>query len=91
MAGFCRRQHYTGRTEPEVLVDRLRPHLLVRQRRAPRPARRSPRSLFAEELRMLNDSPARLRQADRRSCSTEHPDAPIFTSFPGIGPSWPPR
>jgi transposase len=28
MAAFCDRQHYSGRTNPQVLVDRLIPHLL---------------------------------------------------------------
>ena len=26
MEAFCRRQHYTGRVDPQVLVDRLKPH-----------------------------------------------------------------
>jgi transposase len=28
MQAFCQRQHYSGRTRPDILVDRLRPHLL---------------------------------------------------------------
>jgi hypothetical protein len=29
MEAFCRRHGYSGRTKPQVLVDRMRPHLLI--------------------------------------------------------------
>jgi transposase len=84
MAAFCVRQHYSGRTDPAVLVDRLTPHLLGAS--AGTTAGRSfSARLFAEELRMHT---GHLRAFDRRldQLLQRHPDAPIFTSFPGIGP-----
>ena len=84
MGNFCRRQHYSGRTDPQVLVDRLRPHLL-----AAGPGTTAGKSftatLFAEELRMHTDH-LRAFDAEIERLLDEHPDAPIFLSFPGIGP-----
>ena len=84
MAAFCARQHYSGRTDPAVLVDRLTLHLLSAS--AGTTAGKSfAARLFAEELRMHTDH---LRAFDRRidQLLDQHPDAPIFLSFPGIGP-----
>lgn len=84
MAQFCRRQHYSGRTDPAVLVERLTPHLLAAG--AGTTAGKSFAAvLFAEELRMHTEH---LRAFDRRieQVLAVHPDAPIFLSFPGIGP-----
>jgi hypothetical protein len=84
MAAFCARQHYSGRTDPAVLVDRLTPHLLGAS--AGTTAGRSfSARLFAEELRMHT---GHLRAFDKRlnELLQVHPDAPIFLSFPGIGP-----
>jgi transposase len=84
MAAFCARQHYSGRTDPAVLVDRLTPHLLSAS--AGTTAGRSfTAGLFAEELRMHTNH---LRAFDRRieQLLELHPDAAIFLSFPGIGP-----
>lgn len=84
MAAFCARHHYSGRTDPAVLVDRLTPHLLGAS--AGTTAGRSfSARLFAEELRMHT---GHLRAFDKRldQLLQRHPDAPIFTSFPGIGP-----
>ena len=84
MDRFCRRQHYTGRVDPQVLVDRLVPHLL-----AASPGTTAGKAftarLFAEELRMHTDH---LRAFDARIVQLldQHPDAPIFLSFTGIGP-----
>lgn len=84
MEGFCRRQHYTGRVDPHVLVDRLQPHLLTAS-----PGTTAGKSfaakLFAEELRMHT---LHLRAFDAKIAELldQHPDAPIFLSFTGIGP-----
>jgi transposase len=84
MDGFCRRQGYSGRTQPEVLVARLKPHLL-----SAGPGTVVGKSfsakLYAEQLRLLT---SHLRTYDKRiqELLAEHPDHPTFASFPGIGP-----
>jgi transposase len=84
MEAFCRRHGYSGRTRPEVLVERLRPHLL-----AAGPGTTAGKSfsanLFADQLRLLN---AHLRAYDKKILDLleAHPDSAIFRSFPGIGP-----
>jgi hypothetical protein len=84
MAAFCVCQHYSGRTHPAVLVDRLTPHLLEASE-ATTAGKSFTSPLFAEELRMHTEH---LRAFDKRldELLQRHPDAPIFTSFPGIGP-----
>ena len=84
MERFCRRQHYSGRADPQVLVDRLTPHLLSAGEGTTAGKAFAAR-LFAEELQMHSDH---LRAFDRRinELLMLHPDAPIFLSFPGIGP-----
>jgi transposase len=54
MAAFCARQHYSGRTDPAVLVDRLIPHLLSAGE-GTTAGKSFAATLFAEELRMLTD------------------------------------
>ena len=84
MVGFCRRHGYSGRTDPAILVDRLRPHLL-----SAGPGTIAGKAfsagLFTEQLRMLN---THLRAYNKHldELLDQHPDTPIFTSFPGIGP-----
>ena len=84
MAAFCARQRYSGRTDAAVLVERLTPHLLGASEGTTAGKQFAAR-LFAEELRMHTDH---LRAFDRRieQLLPLHPDAPIFLSFPGIGP-----
>ena len=84
MEAFCRRQHYSGRTKPEVLVDRLRPHLLSASPGTTAGKAFSAR-MFAIELELLNNH---LRDYNKRMAEllAQHPDAAIFDSFPGIGP-----
>jgi transposase len=84
MAGFCRRHGYSGRTHPEVLVERLGPHLLSAGEGTVA-GKAFSAGLFTEQLRMLN---THLRAYDRRldELLERHPDTPIFTSFPGVGP-----
>jgi transposase len=84
MEAFCRRQHYTGRVDPQVLVDRLKPHLLTASDGSTA-GKAFAAKLFAEELRMHSDH---LRAFDHRISEllATHPDAPLFLSFTGIGP-----
>jgi transposase len=84
MQGFCRRQGYSGRVEPDVLVDRLRPHL-ISGNEGTIAGKGFSAQLFAKQLRMLN---THLHAYDRRldELLAQHPDTPIFTSFTGIGP-----
>ena len=84
MAAFCARQHYSGRTDPAMLVDRLIPHLLSASE-GTTAGKSFAATLFAEELRLHTDH---LRAFDRRldQLLKLHPDAPMFLSFPGIGP-----
>lgn len=84
MHGFCKRHGYSGRTEPAVLVERLRPHLLTASEGTVA-GKAFSAQLFADQLRMLN---THLRAYNKRldELLTAHPDTAIFTSFPGIGP-----
>jgi transposase len=84
MEAFCARQQYSGRTDPQVLVDRLTPHLLSASD-GTTAGKAFAATLFAEELRMHTDH---LRAFDKRigRLLEVHPDAPIFLSFTGIGP-----
>ena len=81
MDAFCRRQHYTGRVDPQVLVERLQPHLLTAS-----PGTTAGKSfaarLFAEELRMHTQH-LRAFDAKIEQLLNQHPDAPIFLSFTG--------
>lgn len=84
MQGFCRRHGYSGRTDPAVLVDRLRPHLLTAGEGTVA-GKAFSAQLFTDQLRLLN---SHLRAYNKRldELLAAHPDTPIFTSFPGIGP-----
>jgi transposase len=84
MAAFCGRQGHTGRTQPAVLVERLRPHLLSASA-GTIAGKTFSANAFGEQLRLLNKQ---LRAYDKRLAEllAQHPDTPIFTSFPGIGP-----
>ncbi|WP_433307488.1 IS110 family transposase [Actinoplanes sp. CA-030573] len=84
MDAFCRRHGYSGRTHPQVLVDRLRPHLLTAGN-STIAGKSFSAELFVDQLRLLN---TQLRAYDKRISDLldAHPDAPILRSFPGIGP-----
>jgi transposase len=84
MDAFCRRHGYTGRTRPEVLVDRLRPHLLAASEGTIL-GKSFSATLFVDQLRLLN---SHLRAYDKRMAELldAHPDSGLFRSFPGIGP-----
>ena len=84
MEAFCRRHGYSGRTKPQALVDRLKPHLLAASE-GTTAGKSFTATLFADELRLHTDH---LRAFDHRISELleGHPDAPIFLSFTGIGP-----
>lgn len=84
MAAFIERQHYSGRTPAETLVERLRPNLLAASDGTNRGKAFTARR-FAEQLQLLN---RHLRDYDMEidRLLAQHPDTKIFTGFPGIGP-----
>ncbi len=84
MQGFMDRHGYSGRIPAEVLLERLRPHLL-----SAGPGTTAGKQfgalLLAEQLRMLNRH-LRLYDEQLRQLLDAHPDSAVFRSFPGIGP-----
>ncbi len=83
MASFCRRRSYKGRTEPSILLERLKNNLLSGSEGTV--AGKSHSALvFAELLGLLN---AQLGDYDDalELALARHPDAGIFRSFPGVG------
>lgn len=84
MEQFTTREGYTGRVAPDVLVERIRPHLLSASE-GTTAGKSFAGTRFAQELQMLNQH---LKDYDKEIMSvlTQHPDTPIFESFPGIGP-----
>jgi transposase len=83
MAAFCRRQSYKGRTDPAVLVERLKDNLLSGA--AGTIAGKSHSALvFAELLGLLNGQLDDYDDALELALA-KHPDAHIFRSFPGVG------
>lgn len=81
---FCRKHGYSTRTDPAVLVERLRPHLLnaspgtTAGKQVTAPA-------MADQLELLN---RQTRNYDTliTAAVAAHPDGPLFLSFPGIEP-----
>lgn len=84
MGGFTGRQGYTGRVPARTLVDRIAPHLLTASDGTVAGKALSANA-FAEQLQLLN-SHLRTHDGRLRELLDAHPDTPIFTSFPGIGP-----
>ncbi|MGO1592410.1 MAG: IS110 family transposase [Ancrocorticia sp.] len=84
MEAFTRRHSYTGRVAPEVLLQRLREHSLSASPGTTR-GKAFAAVRFAEELQLLNQH---VRDFDKeiRVLLNAHPDTPIFTGFPGLGP-----
>ena len=84
MTGFLKRHHYTGRQDPRALAERMRAHLLSAS-----PGTTAGKSFsaqtFARLLELLNTQIAEYDDAIAAAVA-DHPDAPIFTSFPGVGP-----
>lgn len=85
MAGFLSRHHYTGRVPAQVLAERMRANLLTAS-----PGTVTGKSFsahaFVQLLSLLNTQLAEYDDAIAAAVA-EHPDAPIFASFPGIGPT----
>ena len=84
MGGFLARHHYTGRVPAQVLATRLADKLL-----AASPGTIAGKSYsaqtFARLLQLLNTQLADYDDAIAAAVA-KHPDTPIFTSFPGVGP-----
>jgi transposase len=84
MGGFTGRHGYSGRQKPETLIARMQPHLLSASEGTVAGKALAAKA-FTEQLALLN---THLRAHDKRlgELLDVHPDTPIFTSFPGIGP-----
>jgi transposase len=83
MAAFCARHGYSGRTSPELLVDRLRTNLVAGSP-GTTAGKAFSASLFVDQLELLN-SQVRAITKRIRELVVQHPDAEIFLSFPGMG------
>jgi transposase len=83
MARFCQRIGYTGRVPVELLVSRLRTHLLSASAGSVNGHRFAALNL-ADQLELLNDQ---IRLYNRRidELLAEHPDTVVFSSFPAVG------
>ncbi len=83
MAAFCARHGYSGRTRPELLVERLRANLLSASA-GTTAGKAFSTALFVDQLELLN---IQLRAITKRIRErlVEHADAAIFLSFPGMG------
>lgn len=83
MAAFCNRHGYSGRTSPEVLVERLRTNLLAGSG-GTTAGKAFTALMFVDQLELLN---SQIRAVTKRISQRlhAHPDAGIFLSFPGMG------
>ncbi len=83
MAAFCARHGYSGRTRPELLVERLRSNLLCASA-GTTAGKTFSAALFVDQLELLNTQVRAITKRIRELLVT-HPDAAIFLSFPGMG------
>ena len=83
MQGFLARHHNTGRVPAQVLAERMRANLLSGAPGTVAGKSFSAQS-FARLLQLLNSQIAEYDDAIAAAVA-EHPDAPIFASFPGVG------
>jgi transposase len=83
MAAFCRRQSYRGRVDPAVLTQRLKDHLLTGAEGTV--AGKSHSALVVAELLGLLNGQLDDYDDALELALAKHPDAGIFTSFPGVG------
>jgi transposase len=83
MKAFTGRHGYSGRTQPEVLVERLRANLLAAGE-GTTAGKAFTAMLLVDQLELLN---RHVRAITTRTAGrlVEHPDAVIFRSFPGMG------
>jgi transposase len=84
MATFCARHGYSGRTAPDVLVERLRTNLLSGAEGTVT-GKAFSALLFVDQLELLNRQVRVVTERIRQRLA-DHPDAVIFLSFPGMGP-----
>jgi len=84
IAGFCKRNSYTGRVPAQVLAERLRANLLSGAEGTVAGKSFSAQS-FTRLLTLLNEQLAEFDDAIAAAVA-KHPDAAIFASFPGVGP-----
>jgi transposase len=84
MAGFLRRNGYTGRVPAQVLAERMRANLLSGSVGTVAGKAHSAKT-FASLLGVMNEALAEFDDAIA-SAVAEHPDAEIFATFPGVGP-----
>jgi transposase len=84
LARFLKREGYTGRTAPEVLLSRLHAHPTTPSRGTDR-ARAQTALALADLLEQLGDTVDRYDVAIA-GLVAHHPDASIFASLPGTGP-----
>lgn len=84
MGVFTSRHGYTGRQKAEALLERMHPHLISASDGTVAGKALAAKA-FAEQLALLN---THLRLHDKRlgELLDVHPDTPVFTSFPGVGP-----
>ena len=84
MAGFLARHHYTGRHPAQVLAEKMRANLLTAS-----PGTVAGKSFSAQSytrlLQLLNTQLGEFDDAIAAAVA-DRPDAPIFASFPGVGP-----
>ena len=83
MTAFCARHGYSGRTRPELLVERLRANLLSASA-GTTAGKAFTAGLFVDQLELLNTH-VRVITKRIRELLAAHPDAAIFLSFPGMG------
>ena len=77
------RHGYSGRTRPELLVERLRTNLLSASP-GTTAGKAFSAALFVDQLELLNTQVRAITKRIRERLA-EHPDAAIFLSFPGMG------
>jgi transposase len=83
MAAFCARHRYSGRTRPEILVERLRTNLLSASA-GTTAGKAFSAKLFVDQLELLNTA-VRAITTRISELLAQHEDAAIFLSFPGMG------
>ena len=84
MAGFCKRKSYTGRVPAQVLAQRLRYNPADRGARH-RGGQGLLRAIVRQAAAAANEQLGDFDDAIAAAVA-EHRDAPIFASFPGVGP-----
>ena len=80
MAAFCARHGYSGRTRPELLVERLRTNLLSASP-GTTAGKAFSAALFVDQLELLNTQVRAITKRIRERLA-EHPDAAIFPASP---------